>query len=298
MYFYSLFGYNIESDLEFPQLLKGVARKADITISQGEIPDEVYVREAEKLYEFGEKSSWLINDTCYLYITDGNKITYKPKEGAITNRLRNYIMGWGMSMLGLQREIIAMHCSVVTRQSGAILVSGESGTGKSTLTNILLDKGCKFMADDMAYVEPKESGEVYVKPAFPYQKLCRDAALRKGYPLEELIYINEMKDKFFVPYKGEFEAKEVPVKALLVLKLTDKPNVNVMELQGMEKFMACANNQFLRHLLKQDKYKGSAGKNCFKIAQGIRVFVMERPKEGDTLAEITKRAMNIVEEVL
>lgn len=298
MYYYLLFGYILESDLEFPQLIKSESETADIWIMQGDIPEEVYSKEKEILYEFNDSNSWLVNATCYLYVEDGNRITYQLKEGGEVQKLRNYIMGWGMSMLGLQRGEIAMHCSVVASNRGAILLSGESGAGKSTLTNILLDNGCKFMADDMAYVETKESGDVVVKPAFPYQKLCRDAAMRKGYPLEELIYINEAKDKFFVPYKGGFQVHEMLVKALVVLRLSRNSDVTVAEVKGMEKFMACANNQFLRHLLEQDKYKGVAGRECFRMSQGIRVFVIERPAEGDTIQEITDKALEIVNEVL
>ncbi|MDD6882004.1 MAG: hypothetical protein PUE18_10590, partial [Firmicutes bacterium] len=156
MYYYVLFEYVVESDMEFPQLVKTEERLADIRIKKGDIPDEIYSKEQNIGYRFGEKSSWLVNRVCYLYVENGDCIIYKAKEGVSVNRLRNCIMGLGMSMLGLQRGIIAMHCSVVASDSGAILISGESGTGKSTLTNTLLENGCKFMADDMAYVETKD----------------------------------------------------------------------------------------------------------------------------------------------
>ena len=162
-----------------------------------------------------------------------------------------------------------MHCSVIASDEGAILISGESGSGKSTLTNAFLSDGWKFMADDMAYVKTKEGGEVVVYPAFPYQKLCRDAALRKGYNLDELIYLGEEKDKFFVPYQGDFVTHEMPVKALVVLMLAAVDEVSVSEITGMNKFMACANNLFLRHLLKQDRYTSVAGQESFRMAEGI-----------------------------
>lgn len=298
MYYYSLFGYVIESDLEFPQLMISKETKADFVIKEGRVPEYVYDQREKNVYEIGDKSSWLINPTCMLYVENGQIITYEKQEGAMEQKVRNYIMGWGMSLVGLQKGIIAMHCSVVASEKGALLISGESGTGKSTLTNLILDAGYKFMADDMTYVETDESGEVYVKPAFPYQKLCRDAALRKGYSLEELIYVNESKDKFLVPYDGEFENKAVPVKALLILRLTKDEAVSVKEMAGMNKFMGCATNQFLRHLLEEDKYKGTSGRECLRMAQGIRVFVVERPLKGDTLIEISEKVMKIVNEVL
>lgn len=82
----------------------------------------------------------------------------------------------------------------------------------------LLERGYRLLADDMAVVQTfsgkKDSRELaLVYPAFPYQKLCRDAAVRRGYALEKLLYINEEKDKFLVPWKGDFLTEPEPVQA-------------------------------------------------------------------------------------
>jgi len=46
----------------------------------------------------------------------------------------------------------------------------------------------------MAVVDISGKEGVWVYPAFPYMKLCRDVVLRQGYPPEELLYIDEKKD--------------------------------------------------------------------------------------------------------
>ncbi len=298
LYYYLLFGNIIESDIDFPQLVKTKEAKADIMIRAGQMPQELYDYEQDCGSKFGDDISWLINTYCYLYVENGKTITYDLKEAGTLSMVRSYLMGWGMSLLGLQRGMNAMHCSVVAMDKGAILISGESGSGKSTLTNMFLDKGWKFMADDMAYVQTKDDGEPVVYPAFPYQKLCRDAALRKGYDLEELIYLGEDKDKFFVPYKGEFVMHEMPIKALIVLGRYKGDEVVTEELSGLNKFMACVNNLFLRNLLGQARYAGTPAKESFRMAEGIKVFRITRPVEGDTLQEVTQKAMALAEDIM
>jgi len=298
LYYYLLFGMIIESDIDFPQLVKAEKTEADIVIKSGTMPKELYDYEKECGSSLGNKISWLINTYCYLYVENGSVITYELKEKGTLSMVRNYLMGWGISMLGLQRGINAMHCSVVASDKGAILISGESGSGKSTLTNMFLDKGWKLMADDMAYVQTKDSGDVMVYPAFPHQKLCRDAALRKGYDLDELIYLGEDKDKFFVPYKGEFVLHEMPVKALIILGRHKGDEVVTEEAQGFNKFLGCVNNLFLRHILGQERYSGIPARESFRMAEGIRVFRIVRPVEGDTLQEVTQKAMTIVEDIV
>ena len=151
MYIYQLYGLKLETDLEFRQLVAGEKNgAADVTITAGSIPEEIIKKEAGSKYEFGETMSWLSNNTCRLLVKDGREITYSLKEGGNPGYLGNYILGWGMSMLALQRGILAVHCSAVANERGAILICGESGAGKSTLTTAFLEQGYRLMADDMA----------------------------------------------------------------------------------------------------------------------------------------------------
>ena len=83
------------------------------------------------------------------------------------------------------------------------------------------------MADDMAWVDGS-----MVYPAFPYQKLCRDVVEREGYDMEELIYIDEQKDKFLARYRGAFSTESRLMKGFILLHLTSAEKVTVQELNG------------------------------------------------------------------
>lgn len=293
MYYYKLFGRIVASDLEFAYLVKAEERDYDIWIHSGEIPEELL----GKLFgcSLGEEVSWFVNKYCYLYILNRNEIIYKLKDGIEIGEIGAFIMGWGMAILGMQLEVNPMHCSAIASDTGAVLISGESGSGKSTVTETLLRKGWNFMADDMTYVEIEQDGSVMVQPAFPYQKLCRDAAMQKGYSLEELIYIDEDKDKFLVPYRGTFVSEKVPMKALILLQKEQREDVVLEELSGLHKMITCANNLFLRKVLGKERMVGEIGKRCFRMADGIRVFVIKRPEEGDSLQAVEQKVTEITQ---
>ena len=295
-YEYMLYGMKVVSDLEFHQLVVCEDEKEpDIKIVSGVVPDDILDCEAGKKYEFGNQRSWLANKTCYLVAEDGKKLTYQMKPDGKVAYLQSYLLGFGMSMLAMQRGILSIHCSAVADERGALLIAGESGAGKSTLTAAFLEKGYRLMADDMAWVEITEEQKVMARPAFPYQKLCRDAALAKGYDLESLLYINEDKDKFLVPYRGAFQTESVPVKGFLMLGVTDKDTVVCMEAVGMQKFQVCANNLFLRHLLGNDKYAPQTGQRCLKMAAGIPIYYIGRPYGKDTTEQVIQKAFEMVE---
>lgn len=285
MFYYYLYNLIIASDIDFPQLVQSDNTKADITISEASIPIQTKNPENKK-YDFGENHSWLTNATCSLLIEYGRHIFYQIKPEGNPVYLRTYILGWGISMLALQRGEIAMHCSAVEKNGEAILICGESGCGKSTLTSAYLSNGYHLMADDMSVVRFDNSNVAYATSSFPYQKLCRDAAMRSGCSLDEMIYIDETKDKFLVPYKGEFPLKPIRISRLIVLGIHTGNDVISGKVTGLDKMHVCANNLFLRHLLKEKKYSPEIGSLCLKLAASVSIQYIYRPKDKNTANEV------------
>lgn len=297
MHYYRLYGYLVESELEFPQLVKEEKEniEADIVIVSGVMPEELVEKEKNRIYyEIGDEYSWLTNPTCMYYVEHGKKITYYLKPEGVEMRLRNYILGFGISLLLLQRGEMAIHGSALHNGKEAILITGESGSGKSTLTNYYLEQGWKLMADDMALVKfSKETGTV-VYPAFPYQKLCRNVAIERGYKLEDLIYINEQKDKFLVPCGDGFELGSKPLKKFILLYTCQEEHVSSHEIKGIAKFHICANNLFLRHLLEEQKYLPHIGQKCLELIANVDVHLIARPEGKDTTEAIKQAAFQII----
>lgn len=286
MFFYILYGMRIKSDLEFPQLVCCEAcEDYDVLIERDEkFQMEIHFKKDEA-FRFGREYSWLNNKTCQIEVFDGKRITYALTGGGWPQHLQTYILGYGFSMLALQRDKLPIHCSALSDGDGAILIAGESGAGKSTITNYLLQNGYRLMADDMALAD----GEI-VYPAFPYQKLCRDAALDAGYDLDELIYIDEDKDKFLAPYKGEFSAEARRIKCFILLRVVNGENVVDTEVEGLGRFHIFASNLFVRHLIGNGKYEPHIGQKCLEMASKVPVYVIGRPDGLDTTAEVVQKA--------
>lgn len=296
MYRYRLYGFSIITDLSFPQLMEESAdmpKAPAIEIEACQVPEAI-AGITDKKYDFGISFSWLSNLTTWLMVENGKKIGYCLKKGGRVSALRNFILGFGMSMLAHQRRMLAIHCSAVADRNGAVLIAGESGAGKSTLTTAFLEQGYRLMADDMALVQTIDKKISYVFPAFPYQKLCRNVAVEKGYNLDELIYINEDKDKFLVPYRGSFSTKPVPIKAFIMLCVTKEQKLGIQEVTGFNRVPVYANNLFLRHLLREKKYAPEFGQLCIEMAANVPTYCISRPLEADTTSEVIHEAFDIV----
>lgn len=294
MYQYRIYGMCLLSDIAFPQLQTVSSEDAEalpqITVAEASFP--VQFKREQTCYSHIEKEvSYLSNSYCYLLVEQGKRISYERKGNVSDLLLSAYLLGWGLSMLCYQQERLPLHGSCVAVSDGALLICGNSGSGKSTVTRELLSRGYTFLADDISVLHFNDNNTVSASPAFPYQKLCRDAVERLALPSEELIYIDEHKDKFLVPYKGTFPTAPVPVCGLAFLTVTENDSLTVTELSGVAKFQTCMNAMFLKPLLGEALYAPENGVVGLHLASRIPVYLIERPANRDYSKEIVSELL-------
>ena len=294
---YKLYGLIIESDIEFMQLVQ--AENADIwendvvTVKNGNIANEVNNKLQGKTVNYNVEFdvSCFRNRFGYYLVRNGNEILYEPKEEPLNDMIKSFILGYCISLVLLQRKILAIHCSAVClpdgeNDDGAILISGTTGAGKSSVTRKLLESGYRFMADDVAAIRYEEKALVY--PAFPYQKLCRNEVVKRDLKADELIYVGEDKDKFFVPVKGMFEGNPKALKCMIFLSVSDDSAVNIKKLKGIEQLFAFKRNLFLFMFGGDWQNTPSFMELCLKIVGECPIYVISRPREKDTLEDIAR----------
>lgn len=296
MFFYYLYGCVVKSDLKFVQLAPAEATEhPDILFERGTVTDELQEKFSnQQLYEPGDKTTWFGNYVCMLLMDKGRRIVYYPKVEDDILLLQTFLLGYGIAMLFAQRGEMAIHCSALHNGRDAILIAGDSGSGKSTLTNFYLEHGWSLMADDMVIAKHDKEKGTMVYPAFPYQKLCRNVAVERGYDLEDLIYIDEDKDKFLVPCREAFSVEGKPLKKFLMLRVNKGDEVESREIKSIEKIHVCVNNLFLYEPLGDERYSPKIVQKCLELIANVDVHLIARPAGKDTTEEIKKAAFDII----
>jgi len=297
---YRVYDATIQSDIHFPQLVQAQDdAEPDYYITVGQLPDVVIadIRQKGGPSGKGEGFYWLNTPGGHFAIWQENTIIASPEgedENESIERMRTYLLGYGLSLLFYGKGAMAVHCSAVCVGEDCILLAGKSGAGKSTLAGAFLDRGAKLMADDVAMLQ-KTDREAFTYPAFPVRKLCRDAAERGGYDLTDLTYIDEDKDKFAVDARSQFAEHGAAVRAMFIVTPEDGAGIRAQEVTGQDKIELFVDNLFLHAMLSRDGMDPVMFFKCLEILSVLPVYKLYRPTGKE---DTTDQLVHCVKEIL
>ena len=86
------------------------------------------------------------------YAANGSLVEFSPYSGADTGWVKLYLKGQLLVALLHQRKIISFHASSFVYGGRGVMVLGESGAGKSSLTASFSLSGAGFLTDDITPV--------------------------------------------------------------------------------------------------------------------------------------------------
>lgn len=297
-YFYRIYGLRVQSQIPFSEAAPDAAGDAEVRIVFGRVPD--FLRKAEQkgygTWTNGFTSAWFrVRDGTQVYVEGGSRITVELSKEPRMLFITSLLLSAGMALICLQRGEPFFHGSALHTGEQAILLCGESGAGKSTVAMELLGRKLGFLADDTVRVHPGAGG-MLAEPSYPQQKLCRDMALKCGKPLEELIYIDEERDKY-AWRRQDCYRKEATVLGKIFLLRKDPASgrekaVRIRRITGKEALETLSAQLYLA-----DTYRYSTGipfslmEQLIRIAEQAGIYEVTRPAERDTLHQIVTKIL-------
>jgi len=282
IYRYRAFGLRIDSDILFPELGEAAGPDdADLTVIRRPDDGEEFGRTdsegRNRLYAAEGIVEFRVPQTAAFRITDGRRIEVYAGPGADEDRIRLYVLGTCMGAALLQRRILPLHGSVVTRNGRAYAIVGDSGAGKSTLSAALIERGFRLVTDDVAAIVFDERGTPLVMPAYPQQKLWQESLNRLQIAGSGLRPLFERETKFAVSADGAFWPEPVPLVHIYELVQSDGLKPALLPIVRLERCFTLYRHTFRRSLIVPSGLAAWHFETSARLAEKTGMYRLLRP---------------------
>ena len=237
MPYYRAFNLNIFSELALPGQLEGneTPQTIDINIRFGAVSPTGINAPLTHSYCFqtNKKTFWLnVPKIARFLVENGNTITIDPApelDKTQWNRLSLWVLESCFSTLLMQRGLFLLHANAIDIGDSVILLAGERGAGKSTLSMGLLQQGSSLLTDDLCVINKQG----VILPGFANVKLWKNAALHFALDTASPNTIHPTENIVLIPTKTVAQHSK-PISAIYYLEPQSIDEIKISYLSNEE----------------------------------------------------------------
>ena len=183
-----------------------------------------------------------IADVAWFYARSGNYVEIVPAENTSSSTINLYLNGSVCGAILHQRKTLPFHGSCFRYHGLGVMICGDSGVGKSSLTTAFCLQGADFLTDDVTPVLFK-NGEPHIQAVSDWIKLWDDSLHQLNQTQNGLERIMPEREKFYFPMHSNTHAL-TPLNLIIRLHVYDQPGVTIEPLTGVVGFTALRNEIF------------------------------------------------------
>lgn len=298
MFTYKAFGLILSSELECPELLP-CNEPQQVVVRFGNIPDNPKNMTFKGVsFEAAPNYFFLKTLTGLKYlVSNGNEIIIDNHSNIELQTVRTFLYGSILGALLQQRHFLTLHGSCLVKDNKCCILSGETGSGKSTLSAYLVQNGFKLVSDDITAVNMEPDGTVIAYPGIPGIKLWIDSI--KKLQLQNLVQgkIRPNVEKFRVDNQNYFHPLKVTPKVMYILSVSNKNEIVVKSIKGIDKLQALTANTY-----RYNFYRGMGLlKEHFELttafSKAMHIKSITRPLHSFDLEALGTAVINDMEEI-
>ena len=292
---YAVYGLNVLSEMEIPELALSQQKNADVVVSLGDVPaslshptaanDWFEVSESECLLKIPGVGRYLIEDGQSIRVDRRVDRSRQRGNGTRMTDLFVYLLGSAFGVLLHQRGWLPLHVSAVQAGHSVWAFSGDSGAGKSTLAAFLNRQyGYPIVSDDVSVLCPEDT-EPLLHPGPRKLKLWKSAIDELGFRNERLIQDLQNTEKYQLYLEDRTVHKPSRMRALIMLDRCGDGEASMLEpLHGMRAFEAVASTIYRPLFGRCFRTGPQLMRDVARLADSIDVYRLRRRWSLDDMA--------------
>ncbi len=252
--------------------------------------EDVELRQVEAVREISEPfytNNWLsigakefsmrVKGVGSFYASNGDYIEFAPANKAAPHSLELYLNGSVYGAILHQRKILPLHGSSFVTGGRSVILCGESGAGKSSLTAAFCKEGAEFLTDDVTPL--LFPGNIpHILPKSGHIKLWKHSLDQLSEDDRALARIRPDQEKFYLPVEKK-NRKPFPLHNLFILTIDDVNEVDIKKLNGTAAFSAIFNEIYrLYYLCAMTDDEGRYLKKVASISSACNIYKVTRPQ--------------------
>ena len=293
-HYYKVYGLNISSEIELPELSPFPEIKADVSIAFGKVPEHLpEVRGSGILFEAAYNDFLFRFEGIGRYrVQDGSRITVQAEKEALPSEIRLLLLGSCIGALLHQRGMLAIHGSAVTDGKQTVIFSGQSGAGKSSLAAGLQELGFTVIADDISVIGQIGDQDFKVENGIPNLKLWKDVLVHLKQP-DDLTKVRPLLEKYRKPIPVPDE--ETPgLSKIVILSPSNSRDFSYSEILGKEKFHHLRTNTYRLQFIDKMNQTEVHFRNLSRLVNSVQMFNVERPHNPLNILEFSTYISEII----
>jgi len=283
--YYKAFGYRVDSSIPLPEALPLQAdRAADVTVRYEAVDITAVAPNPGGLWwqACPSESHMLFGCRAGIFdIRDGKRIAMDAAADAAPELLRMFLLGSAMGAIQAQRGRIPIHAGAIVADGHAVMIAGNQGAGKSTMTSALVHNGFFYLTDDVSSVEIC-GGIPMVVPSYPQRKLVRNSCIELGYDPACLPVVDRERGKFAVRDRARWCEEAVPAGALIeLIPVPEGERLRAEPVNGLKQLTVILRSLYRVWMHTQgDAIPPSTLKKLLTIASKIKIYHVYVPRGG------------------
>jgi hypothetical protein len=219
-----------------------------------------------------------VEDVGWFYASNGNYISMVLHPQATNATIELYLNGSTYGAILHQRKIMPMHGSCFVFDNRGIMLCGESGAGKSSLTAAFCLNGSSFLTDDVTPILFSNNNPI-IWAMSDRIKLWDDSLLQLNQSKDLLIRIDPETEKFYFPLNS-YEQSTFILNHVFLIEIHEKSDIVFQEVKGAEKVTALRNEIYrLEYLQGMPENEGFYFDRLVEISKNIRITKLYRPMD-------------------